>query len=176
MRHVIVGAAAVLLAAGAAPAQETPAAPGVLRGVEVTEASRQALAAYENAIDLVRQGNEAQKRGDSESAYCRFAEAVFLLEEIRENHPEWRKEMVARQIENITKVRDTLTAAECKLLGEMKEDRFRLQVWEQQARILDGIDRLSKRLDRLENEYWRRDQEDMREILDIVRGFRVDGE
>lgn len=109
---------------------------------------------YQKALDLVKAGNAAKAKGDDANAFCLYGEAVYRLNFIAEKWPDWNKDAVARQIRNITDVSDKLTAVTCKNLEQMKESQFRLDVWKRQALILNKLDRIEKKLDDADSEYW----------------------
>lgn len=109
---------------------------------------------YQKALDLVKAGNAAKAKGDDANAYCLYGEAAYRLNLVAEKWPDWNKDAVAKQLKNITDVSDKLTAVTCKNLEQMKEAQFRLDVWKRQVLILNKLDKIEKKLDEANNEYW----------------------
>lgn len=123
---------------------------------------------YQKAVDAITTGNEAKKKGDDASAYCLYGEAIYMLNDITEKYPEWNKDVVAKQLKNIMDVSQKLNAVTCKNLELMKEADFRLSAWQNQARALDKLDRIIKRLDELERIYWDKDDRYIKDIRDLL--------
>lgn len=116
--------------------------------------NKEASAAYQKALDIIAEGNTAKAKGDDANAYCLYGEAVYRLNLIASRWPDWNKDVVAKQLKNITDVSDKLTAVTCKNLERMKESQFRLAVWKRQVLILNKLDKLEKKFDEVDSEYW----------------------
>ncbi|MCX6357406.1 MAG: hypothetical protein NT045_05960 [Candidatus Aureabacteria bacterium] len=137
-------------------------------GKEMAAEKKDAPAEYQNAIDMVNAGNEALKNKNDASAYCLFGEALYKLNEISSKYPNWNKETLEKQVQNIKAVTAKLNAVTCKILDQMKESDFRLETWQRQALILGKLDRILERLDDLENKYWDKDDKYIKDIRQIL--------
>lgn len=121
---------------------------------KITGENNEAAAEYQKALDIIAEGNAAKAKGDDANAYCLYGEAVYRLNHIAAKWPDWNKDVVAKQLNNITDVSDKLTAVTCKNLEQMKEAQFRLAVWKRQVLILNKLDKIEKKLDEADSEYW----------------------
>ncbi len=121
---------------------------------KIADENKEAPAEYQKALDLVKAGNAAKAKGDDANAYCLYGEAVYRLNLIAEKWPNWNRDVVAKQLKNITGISDKLTAVTCKNLEQMKEAQFRLEVWERQVLILNKLEKIEKKLDEVDSEYW----------------------
>lgn len=155
---LIVWAAAFATFAGGARAQATGGAEGPrqLSAVarKIAAEGKEAPLEYQKALDLVKTGNAAKAKGDDANAYCLYGEAVYRLNSIAEKWPDWNRDAVAKQLKNITDVSDKLTAVTCKNLEQMKDAQFRLDVWKRQVLILNKLDKIEKKLDEANDQYW----------------------
>lgn len=137
-------------------------------GKAIAAEKKEAPEDYQRAIDAVKEGNEAKKKGDDAAAYCLYGEAIYRLEHLSRKYPNWEKELVQKQIKNITDVTDKLTAVTCQNLEQMKESQFRLAVWKRQVLMLDKLNKIMERLDYLERQYWERDDKYIKDIRDVM--------
>ncbi len=138
------------------------------QGKALASQNKDAPVEHQKALDAIKAGNEARTKGDDAGAYCLYGEAIYTLNLIAEKYPDWNKEVVAKQLKNVTDVSDKLTAVTCKNLEQMKDSQFRLEVWKRQVLILSKLDKIMERLDSLEKEYWDKDDKYIKDIRAIL--------
>jgi len=163
-------AAACLAAAAGAPAQESgPAIEKIRTELSHTVPVKKNPAAeeFEQALDAIKRGNEAQSRGNSDDAYCLYDEAVMRLNAVKGKYPDWERDKVMKQIKNILEVKNQLEAVVCKEHEEMKEARCRFLVWQRQVAILRKLDIVTAKLQDIEKQVDenRKDIRDIREVI-----------
>lgn len=109
--------------------------------------NEQAKEMYETALETIKAIEGQLKLGNEAKACCLYEEAIKTLQDLRKSYPEWNKKAVARQIKDLSAKEKSLKMRACQRLGQMKEEDFRLQVLQQQQRILIKLDRNTAKLD-----------------------------
>ena len=154
------------------PVEKKEFAPLSPIGKEIVAEKKDAPSEYQNVIDIIKTGNEAKAKGDDASAYCLYGEALYKLNDLADKFPNWKKDMVAKQIKNIKDVSTQLTSVTCKNLEEMKESQFRLEVWQRQVLTLDKLDKIEKMLNGYDRAYWNQWDQWLRDIRAILQDRR----
>ncbi|HOE26265.1 MAG: hypothetical protein IT574_01725 [Candidatus Aureabacteria bacterium] len=143
-------------------------AEGVAKAEAIIEAGKVAPAEFSKAAEVIKAGNEALQKGDEANAYCYFEEGVMRLNELKSRFPDWERDTVMKQIVNTLEVKNKLVATTCQNLEEMKEARFRFEVWQRQVVMLRKLDLIQEQLNRMEKLQDKHD-EYIKDIRDTLR-------
>ncbi len=109
--------------------------------------NEKAKESYQTVLETIKAIEGQLKLGNEAKACCLYEEAIKTLQGLRKSYPEWNKKAVARQIKDLLAKEKSLKMQACQRLGQMKEEDFRLQVLQQQQRILIELDRNTEKLD-----------------------------
>lgn len=125
---------------------------GAALSAEDQKREEPAAVEFKEAVELIKEGNEALNLGDEERAYDLYDAAITGLNGIKGKYPKWKRDTVMKQIKLTVEAKKRLEEKTTQSLEEMKQGRFRYLVWQRQREILKRLSELKAKLAGIEEE------------------------